>query len=236
MSIAENLKAVREKIAAAAERSGRRAEDITLVAVTKTHGPQMINEAIELGVTDIGENRPQELRDKYADVLPVRWHQIGHLQTNKVKYVIDKVCLIHSVDSQKLMAEIDRQAAKHDLVMDILIEVNISGEETKFGVSPDELEGILQKAGNFPNIRIVGLMTIIPKSDEKQENKEYFEKMYKLYLDISAKKYDNVIMRWLSMGMSGDFEAAIEAGANMVRIGSAIFGARENYQGGNERQ
>lgn len=235
MSIAENLKAVRERIAAAAERSGRKAEDITLVAVTKTHGPQMINEAIELGVTDIGENRPQELRDKYEDVLPVRWHQIGHLQTNKVKYVIDKVCLIHSVDSQKLMAEIDRQAKKHGLIMDILIEVNISGEETKFGVSPAELEGILQEAGNFPNIRIVGLMTIVPKSDEKQKNKEYFVKMYKLYLDICAKKYDNVIMRWLSMGMSGDFEAAIEAGANMVRIGSAIFGARENYQGGNER-
>ncbi len=235
MSIAENLKAVRERIAAAAERSGRKAEDITLVAVTKTHGPQMINEAIELGVTDIGENRPQELRDKYEDVLPVRWHQIGHLQTNKVKYVIDKVCLIHSVDSQKLMAEIDRQAKKHGLIMDILVEVNISGEETKFGVSPAELEGILQEAGNFPNIRIVGLMTIVPKSDEKQKNKEYFVKMYKLYLDICAKKYDNVIMRWLSMGMSGDFEAAIEAGANMVRIGSAIFGARENYQGGNER-
>lgn len=236
MNIEERLAAVKENIKNAAQKCGRSPEDITLVAVTKTHGPDVINEAIRLGVTDIGENRPQELRDKYNNIMPVRWHQIGHLQTNKIKYIIDKVCLIHSVDSVKLMEEINRQAEKHGLVMDILIEVNISGEETKFGVNPNELDEILKRAGYLRNIKVTGLMTIAPKTDEKLKNKVHFNKMYNLYLDIGAKKYDNVSMRYLSMGMSGDYEAAIEAGANMVRVGSAIFGARENYQGGNEQQ
>lgn len=236
MNIEERLAAVKENIKNAAQKCGRSPEDITLVAVTKTHGPDVINEAIRLGVTDIGENRPQELRDKYNDIMPVRWHQIGHLQTNKIKYIIDKVCLIHSVDSVKLMEEINRQAEKHGLIMDILIEVNISGEETKFGVNPNELDEILKRAGYLRNIKVTGLMTIAPKTDEKLKNKVHFNKMYNLYLDIGAKKYDNVSMRYLSMGMSGDYEAAIEAGANMVRVGSAIFGARENYQGGNEQQ
>lgn len=236
MNIEERLAAVKENIKNAAQKCGRSPEDITLVAVTKTHGPDVINEAIRLGVTDIGENRPQELRDKYNDIMPVRWHQIGHLQTNKIKYIIDKVCLIHSVDSVKLMEEINRQAEKHCLTMDILIEVNISGEETKFGVNPNELDEILKRAGYLRNIKVTGLMTIAPKTDEKLKNKVHFNKMYNLYLDIGAKKYDNVSMRYLSMGMSGDYEAAIEAGANMVRVGSAIFGARENYQGGNEQQ
>ena len=140
MSIKENLEEVERRITAAAERSGRRREDITLVAVTKTHGAEMMNEAIKLGVTDIGENKPQEVRDKFDHVLPAKWHLIGHLQTNKVKYVIDKVCLIHSVDSIKLMDEIERQAEKHNLDMDILIQVNISGEETKSGIKKEELE------------------------------------------------------------------------------------------------
>ena len=140
VSIAENLEDVEKRISAAAKRSGRKREDITLVAVTKTHPAEMMNEAIKLGVTDIGENKPQEVRDKYDSVLPVKWHLIGHLQTNKVKYVIDKVCLIHSVDSIKLMDEIERQAEKHNLDMDILIQVNISGEETKSGISKEEVE------------------------------------------------------------------------------------------------
>lgn len=228
MSIKENLAEVERRITAAAERSGRKREDITFIAVTKTHPAEMMNEAIELGVTDIGENKPQEVRDKYGDVLPAKWHLIGHLQTNKVKYIIDKVCLIHSVDSIKLMDEIERQAAKHDLTMDILIQVNISGEETKSGVRPDEVYALLKHAGELSHVKVKGLMTIAPKSDNPAENSLHFDNMRKLFVDISRNMCDNVNMQYLSMGMSGDYETAIECGANMVRIGSAVFGAR-NY-------
>lgn len=228
MSIAENLKTVRKRIEDAAVSAGRNPEDIQLIAVSKTRTAEEINEAIRLGVTDIGENKPQEIRDKYADVLPgVRWHMIGHLQTNKIKYIIDKVCMIHSVDSLHLMEEIDKQAKKHDVVMDILIEVNISGEESKHGISPDELPGLLEAAGNYPNIHVRGLMTVAPKSDNKFTNSLHFDNIYKLFVDISRKKYDNVSMSCLSMGMSGDFEPAIKSGSTMVRIGSAIFGERD---------
>ncbi len=203
VSIAENLEEVEKRISAAAKRSGRKREDITLVAVTKTHPAEMMNEAIKLGVTDIGENKPQEVRDKYDSVLPVKWHLIGHLQTNKVKYVIDKVCLIHSVDSIKLMDEIERQAEKHNLDMDIL---------------------------KLKHVKVKGLMTIAPKADNSVTNRLHFDNMRQLFVDIKQKKYDNVNMVYLSMGMSGDFETAIECGANMVRVGSAIFGARDYSQ------
>lgn len=228
MSIKENLAEVEKRISEAAKRSGRKREDITFIAVTKTHSAEMMNEAIELGVTDIGENKPQEVRDKYADVLPAKWHLIGHLQTNKVKYIIDKVCLIHSVDSIKLMDEIERQAEKHGLTMDILIQVNISGEETKSGVRPDEVYALLKHAGELNHVKVKGLMTIAPKSDNPTENSLHFDNMRKLFVDISRNMCDNVNMQYLSMGMSGDYETAIECGANMVRIGSAVFGAR-NY-------
>ena len=227
MNIRENLEEVERRIAAAAERSGRKREDILLVAVTKTHPADMMNEAIRLGVTDIGENKPQEVRDKYADVLPVKWHLIGHLQTNKVKYVIDKVCLIHSVDSVKLMDEIECQAEKHDVDMDILIQVNISGEETKSGVSADEVEELLLHAGTLKRVKVKGLMTIAPKTDDSVTNTLHFDNMRQLFIDIQKKKYDNVNMKYLSMGMSGDYETAIECGANIVRVGSAIFGERD---------
>lgn len=230
MNIAENLAAVERKITAAAERSGRRREDITLVAVTKTHPADMMNEAIRLGVTDIGENKPQEVRDKYSAVLPAKWHLIGHLQTNKVKYVIDKVCLIHSVDSIKLMDEIERQAKIHDTAMDILIQVNISGEETKSGIRPDELDYLLSHAGSLERVKVKGLMTIAPKTDTPVTNILHFDNMRQLFIDIGRKKYDNVNMVYLSMGMSGDYETAIECGANMVRVGSAIFGERDYSQ------
>ena len=227
MNIRENLEEVERRITAAAERSGRKRDDILLVAVTKTHPADMMNEAIRLGVTDIGENKPQEVRDKYADVLPVKWHLIGHLQTNKVKYVIDKVCLIHSVDSVKLMDEIERQAEKHDVNMDILIQVNISGEETKSGVSVDEVEELLLHAGTLKRVKVMGLMTIAPKTDDSVTNTLHFDNMRQLFIDIQKKKYDNVNMKYLSMGMSGDYETAIECGANIVRVGSAIFGERD---------
>lgn len=227
MSIAENLAEVEKRITAAAEKSGRKREDITLIAVTKTHGADMMNEAISLGVTDIGENKPQEVRDKFNDVLPVKWHLIGHLQTNKVKYIIDKVCLIHSVDSIKLMDEIERQAEKHGISMDILIQVNISGEETKSGVSADEVEELLVHAGTLNHVKVKGLMTVAPKTDNSVTNVLHFDNIRRLFVDIMQKKYDNVNMLYLSMGMSGDYETAIECGANMVRVGSAIFGERD---------
>ena len=226
--IKENLNVVRDNIKKAAEKSGRNPEDITLVAVTKTHGADMINEAISFGVTDIGENKVQEILEKYDHVKPVRWHLIGHLQTNKVKYIIDKVYMIHSVDSIKLMDEIERQAAKHNIVMKILIQVNISGEETKFGIKPEELGDFLEYAETLSHVKVYGLMTIAPKVDDGMSNRLHFDNIHKIYIDISEKKYDNISMKYLSMGMSGDYEAAIECGSNMVRVGSAIFGAR-NY-------
>ena len=226
--IRENLEEVEKRITAAALRSGRKRDDITLIAVTKTHGVDVMNEAIRLGVTDIGENKPQEVRDKFENVLPVKWHLIGHLQTNKVKYVIDKVCMIHSVDSIKLMDEIERQAQKHNLVMDVLIQINISGEETKSGINKDELEDLLIHAGKLEHVKVKGLMTIASKTDNYITKTLQFDNMRQLFIDIQQKKYDNVNMLYLSMGMSGDFETAIECGANMIRVGSAIFGER-NY-------
>ena len=226
MSISENLEQVRKNIAAAAERAGRSADEITLIAVSKTRTAEEINEAIAAGVTDIGENKPQEVRDKFADVNPVKWHMIGHLQTNKIKYIIDRVCMIHSVDSVHLMDEIDRQAAKHNIIMDILIQVNISGEETKQGCTPEELPDILAHAGGLSNIRVKGLMTIAPKNDNCVTNSLHFDNIRRLFVDISQKKYDNVSMECLSMGMSGDYETAVECGATMVRVGTAVFGAR----------
>lgn len=227
--ICDNLKRVEENIANAALRSGRKREDIRLIAVTKTHGADMINEAISLGVTDIGENRPQEIMEKYNEVLPVTWHMIGHLQTNKVKYVVGKTALIHSVDSVKLMDEIERQAQKHAIVQEVLIEVNISGEQTKLGIRPDEIEALLEHAGQLKHVMVQGLMTVAPKTDSSVTNRLHFDNIHRIFIDIQGKTYDNVNMKYLSMGMSGDYETAIEAGSNMVRVGSAIFGTRE-YQ------
>ena len=228
VDVRENLRSVEEKITAAAEKSGRKRSDILLVAVTKTQPVEMMNEAISAGVTDVGENKPQEVRDKFDSVLPAKWHLIGHLQTNKVKYVVGKCCLIHSVDSVKLMDEIDLHAQKCGIVQDILIQVNISGEESKSGIAPKELDELLLHASSLHNIKVRGLMTIAPKTDDSITNKLHFDNMHKLFIDTRAKKYDNVNMEYLSMGMSGDYELAIECGANIVRVGSAIFGAR-NY-------
>ena len=227
-TVADNLKTVWAEIAAAAERAGKKPEDIKLIAVTKTHPPELINEAIDCGVTDIGENKVQEILEKYDRVKPVRWHLIGHLQTNKVKYIIDKVCMIHSVDSIKLMDEIERQAAKHRLVMDILIQVNVSGEESKFGIKPEKMPEILSYAGELSHVKVCGLMTVMPKVDDNMTNTLHFVNINDIYIDIAQKTYHNVTMRYLSMGMSGDYAFAIGHGSNMVRIGSAIFGLR-NY-------
>lgn len=225
--ISKNLENIKKRIEDSAKKSGRDAKDITLIAVTKTYSPDFINEAIDLGVTDIGENKVQEIMEKYDKVKPVRWHLIGHLQTNKIKYIIDKVHMIHSVDSIRLMDEIDRQANKHGIIMNILIQVNISGEESKFGINPDEIDEMLEHAKELKNVKVCGLMTIIPKIDSMISNRLHFINIRQIYIDISKKIYDNICMKYLSMGMSADFEMAIEEGSNMVRIGSAIFGERK---------
>lgn len=227
-AISDNLDKIRLLIKDAAQKSGRTSDDVTLIAVTKTYSPDAINEAIDCGVTDIGENKVQEIVDKYDSVKPVRWHLIGHLQTNKVKYIIDKVHMIHSVDSIRLMDEIERQCQKHNVTMNILIQINISGEESKFGIKPEELEDMLFHAGTLKNVKVCGLMTILPKVDTEISLRLHFVNIKRIFLDISNKKYDNVDMQYMSMGMSGDYEIAIEEGSNMVRIGRAIFGER-NY-------
>lgn len=226
--IKENLEDVQAKIKAAALKSERGEDDITLIAVTKTHPVGMINEAIDLGVTDIGENKVQEIVEKYDHVKPVRWHLIGHLQTNKVKYIIDKVHMIHSVDSIKLMDEIERQAEKKGVdTIRILLQVNISGEETKFGIEASELDTLIEHAKGLKHVKVCGLMTILAKFDTEVSLRLHFRDIRDKFIDISHNKYDNITMKYLSMGMSGDYEIAIEEGSNMVRVGTAIFGQRD---------
>ena len=226
--IAENLESIRKGIKDAAESAGRSVADVKLIAVTKTYGVDVINEAIDCGVTDIGENRVQEIMEKYDHVKPVRWHLIGHLQKNKVKYIIDKVSLIHSVDSLGLAEEINKQAAKIGKVQDILIQVNVSGEESKFGVSPEECNDLCEKISGLSNVRICGLMTVAPFTDDEELLGKVFDGLRQISLDILSKKADTVYMNELSMGMTNDYPLAIANGATMIRVGPAIFGKR-NY-------
>ena len=223
-----NLEKVRQQIRQSAEGCGRSQDDVLLVAVSKTRTPEEINIAIEAGVTDIGENKVQEIMDKYDDIKPVRWHMIGHLQTNKVKYIIDKVSMIHSVDSYKLAAEINKRAAACGITMDILLQVNSAQEESKFGISTEETEGlIMQILDSCENIRIRGLMCIAPYADDPEDIKKYFDSVKEQYDQFSTIDDPNLDFRYLSMGMSHDFPVAIEAGSNLVRVGSAIFGERD---------
>ncbi|MDD3261730.1 MAG: YggS family pyridoxal phosphate-dependent enzyme, partial [Oscillospiraceae bacterium] len=227
--VEENLKIIEENITAAAERSGRSRKDITLLAATKTVPVEVINHGIEAGIRYIGENRVQELTEKYdryrKDLAEVQF--IGHLQKNKIKYLIGKVSLIQSIDSEKLAAEVSRLSVKAGLTTNILIEVNIGREENKSGVLPESIEQLLLKIAQMPNIKVCGLMAIPPAKAERKETFAYFTQMHQYFVDISSKKIDNVCMQLLSMGMSADYELAIEAGANMVRVGSALFGARD---------
>lgn len=227
MTLEKRLQEVLTRIENAAKGCGRDPREITLIAVTKTYPVDDMNEAISLGVTDIGENKPQEVRDKFEHVKPVKWHLIGHLQSNKIKYVIDRCQMIHSVDSIKLMQEIEKSALSHDCHIDILIQVNISGEESKSGISPEELPSILEAAGELSRVHVKGLMTIAPKL-EFGDVSVHFRNMRTLFEETKQKNYRNVEMKELSMGMSNDFELAIENGATMVRVGSSIFGPR-NY-------
>ncbi len=228
MSIADNIKSVEEKIEKACQRAGRKREDVLLLAVSKTVEVPRIMEAVNLGLNELGENKPQEINRKYPEIQNVKWHQIGHLQTNKVKYIIDKVCLVHSLDSVKLAQEIDKRGKASDIVMNVLIEINIANEEAKHGVPYEEAERLALEVSKFDNVRVKGLMCVAPFVENPEDNRKYFKKMYKLFVDIGAKNYDNIDMEYLSMGMTNDYEIAIEEGANIVRVGTGIFGAR-NY-------
>jgi len=221
-----NFAAINEKLEKAVQKSGRGREDVILLAATKTVDAETVNYAISCGINYIGENKVQELLSKNDDVLPAHRHFIGHLQTNKVKDIIDKVELIQSVDSLKLAKEISKQAVKRDIEMDILLEVNIGDEDSKWGFTPENLEQNFREIASLPNIHIKGLMAIPPRCAEPEENRKYFKKMYKLFIDIGAKKIDNSSMDFLSMGMSDDFDIAIEEGANLIRLGTALFGRR----------
>ena len=224
----ENFKIITQNIARAAERSGRKPQDITLLAATKTVDISVINHAIESGIKYIGENRVQEFLSKFDGYLPVHRHFIGHLQTNKVKDIINRVELIHSVDSYRLAEEISRQAQKNEKHMDILLEINIGNEQSKSGFAYDEALTAAEKISKLGGVQIKGLMAIPPVCENSSQNRPYFAKMRKLFIDIGAKKIDNSSMDILSMGMSDDCEVAIEEGANTVRIGTALFG-RRNY-------
>ena len=229
MTVSENYLEIEKRKNAAAVRSGRKLEDVLLLAVTKTHTPEEINEAIDAGATDIGENKVQEILEKYDSVKPVRWHLIGHLQTNKVKNVIDKVVMIHSVDSVKLAGEIDKRARAAGIVMDVLLQVNIADEETKTGLPVSELFTVIDDiAGRLHNIRIRGLMCIPPAGDTPEDARCYFAQARELFERMKTLSYDEEYYKpdILSMGMSGDFEVAIEEGSNLVRVGSSIFGRR----------
>ncbi len=223
MSIKKNLDTIKQNIVAACSECGRNPDDVLVLAVTKTRTAEEINEAIRCGITDIGENRVQELLSKYDDVdKNVRWHIIGHLQTNKVKYIADKVSMIHSVDSLKLAEEINRRCASIGKVMDILIEIN-SGEENKDGIDPAKAYELIETVSGFSNVRIRGLMTMAPIFADQETLKKVFSGLYQLSVDISAKKYDNVSMECLSMGMSGDYVEAVRSGATIIRPGRALF-------------
>ena len=228
MSIAENISEVRARMEAACLRAGRDPKEVTLIAVSKTKPLSMLAEAYEAGTRDFGENKVQEIMEKYPKMPEdTRFHMIGHLQTNKVSQVIDKAVLIHSVDSVRLAEKIEKEAAKREITADILLEVNAAREETKFGLFLEDVIPALEIIGKFPHIRVKGLMTIAPNVENAEENRKYFKKLYQLYVDIKSKNIDNSTMSVLSMGMTGDFEVAIEEGATMIRVGTGIFGSRQ---------
>ena len=225
----ENLEKVEENILAACDRAGRKRDEVTLIAVSKTKPVEMLQEAYDLGVRINGENKAQELASKY-EVLPkdIHWHMIGHMQRNKVKYIIDKVDLIHSVDSLRLAETIENEAAKHNVTVPILIEVNVAQEESKFGLKTEEVLSLVEAVATFPHIHIEGLMTIAPYVEDPEEHRGIFRQLKKLSVDIAAKNINYVYMSVLSMGMTGDYQVAVQEGATMVRVGTGIFGER-NY-------
>lgn len=227
--IKENLALIQKNIEEACKRSGRQSSDITLIAVSKTQPVPMLQEVYSTGIIEFGENKVQEFLQK-EEVLSkdIHWHIIGHLQTNKVKYIVDKVHLIHSVDSLHLGEQIQKEAKKSNVICNILIEVNIARETSKYGVLVEDIEPLLHELSKLSHIRVQGLMTIAPFVDDAEKNRDHFRNLRQLMIDIKTKNIDNVTMNILSMGMTGDYEVAIEEGATMIRVGTGIFGER-NY-------
>lgn len=226
--IKENLANVRKNIEESCKKVGRDVSEVTLITVSKTKPLSDLRIAYEEGSRDFGENKVQELVSK-IDEMPsdVKWHLIGHLQRNKVKYIAGKVAMIHSVDSYRLAEEINVQAKKNSCVIPILIEISIAGEDTKFGIKPEEAEELIREISELENVKVSGLMTIAPNVANPEENRAYFKAMKDLFVDISSKNIDNVEMKVLSMGMTNDYTVAVEEGATMIRVGTGIFGARD---------
>lgn len=225
--VRENLEAVEKIVKASCERAGRCENNVTLIAVSKTKPLELVQEAYEAGVRDFGENKVQDLLER-IDAMPsdIRWHMIGHLQRNKVKYIIGRVAMIHSVDSLRLAEEISRESVKRGVETDILLEVNVAGEESKFGISAEETAVLAEAVAKLPAVHVRGLMTIAPFVENAEENRQYFRKLKQLSVVIESKSIDNVSMAVLSMGMTGDYSVAIEEGATFVRVGTGIFGER----------
>ena len=223
----DNLREVKENIRSACERSGRNPEDVTLIAVSKTHPSSLVQEVYHTGIRDFGENKVQELTEKIP-VLPkdITWHMIGHLQRNKVRQIVGKVGLIHSVDSERLLRKIDSESQRLGIVSDVLLQVNIAEEESKYGFTVQEVMTLIDKISEFHNICVRGLMTVAPFVDDPEENRVHFANLRKLSVDIARKKVDNINVTMLSMGMTNDYEIAIEEGATHVRVGTGIFGKR----------
>ncbi len=227
--IRENIETVQENIKRACERAGRDVSSVTLIAVSKTKPVSDLRQAMEAGMRVFGENKVQEIREKTEEITEdVSFHMIGHLQANKVKYLPGKVCMIHSVDNVKLAQEIEKQFAKADMNIDVLIEVNMAGEDTKFGLAPDEVPAFVKEISTYPHLNIRGLMTIAPYTDDPESNRVYFAGLRKLKDEINEMNIPGISMDTLSMGMTGDYEVAVEEGATFVRVGTGIFGER-NY-------
>ena len=225
--VKENLMEVRKNMEEACRRAGRNVDEVTLIAVSKTKPVEMLMEAYEAGARDFGENKVQEILEKRPEIPEnARFHMIGHLQRNKVRQVIDKVVLIHSVDSLRLAEQIETEAEKKDLHVDILLEVNVAREESKYGFFLEEVEDALKKISQYSHLTVKGLMTIAPYVENPEENRDIFKKLYQLFIDIKSKNIDNGTMSVLSMGMTGDYQVAIEEGSTMIRVGTGIFGAR----------
>lgn len=228
MSVAKNYREIEKRVQDACKRSGRDPKDVTLISVSKTKPVSMLMEAYEAGARVFGENKVQEIAEKYPQMPEdTKFHMIGHLQTNKVGQVIDKVSMIHSVDSVHLAEKIEKEAAKRGLQTDILLEVNVAREESKYGFFMEEVVPALEIIGKYPHLNVKGLMTIAPNVENAEENRIYFKNLYQLYVDIKTKNIDNGTMSALSMGMTGDFEVAVEEGATMIRVGTGIFGSRQ---------
>ncbi len=229
--IKENLEIVERNIADACEKAGRKRGDVTLIAVSKTKPVSDIRQAMECGITVFGENKVQEIKDKTEEIKePLSWHMIGHLQANKVKYLPGRVCMIHSVDNVKLAAEIEKQFSKADQIIDVLIEVNMAHEESKFGLSPEEVPDFVKEISSYPHLHIRGLMTIAPFTEDAESNRIYFKGLRELKDSINGMNIPGVNMDTLSMGMTGDYQVAIEEGATFVRVGTGIFGERDYAQ------